>query len=112
MLIYRLCPECCVSAEAPTWMSVRPYSTESISCTTRSVVASSDCSTSGRAVPLSDPLQAWSAQFNALRRPPVCFSTGAYVYDALPGGTSCKVLLQDARRRIRWQGAMQGTWGL
>lgn len=38
-------------------MSVRPYSTESISCTTLSVVLSRDCSTSGRAVPLSFPLQ-------------------------------------------------------
>ena len=39
-----------------TWMSVRPYSTESISWTTRSVVCSSDCRTSGRAVPRSPPL--------------------------------------------------------
>ena len=37
-------------------MSVRPYSTESISWTTLSVVFSSDCSTSGLAVPRSPPL--------------------------------------------------------
>ena len=41
-------------------MSVRPYSTESISCTTRSVVFSSDCSTSGLAVPRSTPLRSTS----------------------------------------------------
>ena len=38
---------------ARTWMSVRPYSTLSTSCTTRSVLASSACSTSGRATPRS-----------------------------------------------------------
>ena len=42
-----------------TWMSVRPYSTESISWTTRSVVCSRDCSTSGRAVPRSPPLHSF-----------------------------------------------------
>lgn len=39
-----------------SWISVRPYSTESISCTTRSVVESNLSRTSGLAVPVCPPL--------------------------------------------------------